>query len=390
MGTGGYTKEQEEFYQNMMEEIGGHEDFGKRNPVDIGIDCGYAEEDVMEMIRMIQMYQSDVQNDGVGEAEIYYFMLRKQKRRYIVSVNINDWSIEIVKELGEMEIDVNTYEIAYDTFVWTLEDNKKVIFWENFRTRESGKILLDFDLEGQILLLEDGVVVKKGSWGSDDEIIKLGFDRSVKSVKAPSRGLGHLLVGENRIYSILVSWGSGYIYSIGKDLEGEFQKECESDSSSNNLSEVSEQIELYEAGIDNGKPFAYTLYERWNDLKLFSLDTGKRTVKEILTLEGFQRTYRRLKYGCRDYTTEHYQLLGDNIYSKDNEKEPGGGFGFLGNDDSVCEFPRVNSHQGVAVYTKDIFIDIIGLEESDETAIIKIDMQNEREAVILPLQFSSK
>ena len=141
MGTGGYTKEQEEFYQNMMEEIGGHEDFGKRNPVDIGIDCGYAEEDVMEMIRMIQMYQSDVQNDGVGEAEIYYFMLRKQKRRYIVSVNINDWSIEIVKELGEMEIDVNTYEIAYDTFVWTLEDNKKVIFWENFRTRESGKIL---------------------------------------------------------------------------------------------------------------------------------------------------------------------------------------------------------------------------------------------------------
>ncbi len=374
MGRVNYNEEQIEFYQNMMEEIGGHEDFGKRNPVDIGIDCGYSEEDVMEMIRMIQMYQNTAQEDG--EAEIYYFMLHKQEKRYIVSVDINDWKMGFVKELGE--IDLVTYELAYDTFVWVLEDNKKVIFWENFRTKESGKILLDFDLEGQILLLEDGVIVKKDSWGSDDEIIKLGFDRSIKSVKVPSRGLGHLLVGENRIYSILVSWGSGYIYSISKDLEGEFQKECESDSRSNNLPEVSEQIELYETGIDNGKPFAYTLYERWNDLKLFSLDTGKHTVKEKLTLDGFQRSYRRLKYGYRDYTTEHYRLLGDYIYMKDNE------------ENSVCEFPRACTHQGVAIYSKDIFIDVTYIEESNETAVIKIDMQSEREAVILPLEFPEK
>ena len=92
MGTGGYTKEQEEFYQNMMEEIGGHEDFGKRNPVDIGIDCGYSEEEVMGMLEMIQMCQSEIQDEvhNDGEAEIYYFMLRKQEKRYIVSVNINN------------------------------------------------------------------------------------------------------------------------------------------------------------------------------------------------------------------------------------------------------------------------------------------------------------
>ena len=28
-----YTKEAKEFYQNMMEEIGNHKDFGKRNPI---------------------------------------------------------------------------------------------------------------------------------------------------------------------------------------------------------------------------------------------------------------------------------------------------------------------------------------------------------------------
>ena len=140
MGTGDYTKEQKEFYQNMMEEIGGHEDFGKRNPVDIGIDCGYSEEEVMGMLEMIQMCQSEIQDEvqNDGEAEIYYFMLRKQEKRYIVSVNIDNWRIEVVKELGNA--DISRFGMGYDTFVWILRDNEKIVFWENFRTRESGEI----------------------------------------------------------------------------------------------------------------------------------------------------------------------------------------------------------------------------------------------------------
>lgn len=61
MGTDNYTKEEREFYESILQEIRSHQDFGKRNPVDIGIECGYSEDDVMGMIYMCQ--------DIVGEKQ---------------------------------------------------------------------------------------------------------------------------------------------------------------------------------------------------------------------------------------------------------------------------------------------------------------------------------
>ena len=52
MGTG-YQEDKKEHYEKIMSEITGHPDFGKKNPVDIGIDCGYSEETVMEMIQFL-------------------------------------------------------------------------------------------------------------------------------------------------------------------------------------------------------------------------------------------------------------------------------------------------------------------------------------------------
>ena len=37
---------EKEKYDQMVKEISEHKDFGKRNPVDIGMECGYPEEDV--------------------------------------------------------------------------------------------------------------------------------------------------------------------------------------------------------------------------------------------------------------------------------------------------------------------------------------------------------
>lgn len=54
MSTDNYTKEEREFYESIMQEIRSHQDFWKRNPVDIGIECGYSEDDVMGMIYMCQ------------------------------------------------------------------------------------------------------------------------------------------------------------------------------------------------------------------------------------------------------------------------------------------------------------------------------------------------
>lgn len=40
--------------QQMLYAITKHKDFGKRNPVDIGIECGYSEKEVIELIRSLE------------------------------------------------------------------------------------------------------------------------------------------------------------------------------------------------------------------------------------------------------------------------------------------------------------------------------------------------
>ena len=40
-----YTEAEKQYYMGIIKAISEHADFGKRNPVDIGIDCGYTEED---------------------------------------------------------------------------------------------------------------------------------------------------------------------------------------------------------------------------------------------------------------------------------------------------------------------------------------------------------
>lgn len=40
--------------QQILYVITKHKDFGKKNPVDIGIECGYSEKEVIELIRSLE------------------------------------------------------------------------------------------------------------------------------------------------------------------------------------------------------------------------------------------------------------------------------------------------------------------------------------------------
>ena len=81
---------EKEKYDQMIKEISEHKDFGKRNPVDIGIECGYSEEDIMEMLRALSE-----QPDSNETTQKYYFMLQKGDKGVIVSVDINTWSVKL-------------------------------------------------------------------------------------------------------------------------------------------------------------------------------------------------------------------------------------------------------------------------------------------------------
>ena len=89
----------------MLKAISAHKDFGKRNPVDIGIECGYTKEDVLDMIQMIQSKKNSVQEnesstkEDKNDREEYYFLFHRgsEEDAYIVSLDINNWSTKIVK-----------------------------------------------------------------------------------------------------------------------------------------------------------------------------------------------------------------------------------------------------------------------------------------------------
>lgn len=55
-----YTVERENYFRDILNEIAYQEAFGKRNPVDVGMDCGYSEEDIIELLQWLWI------NEGKG------------------------------------------------------------------------------------------------------------------------------------------------------------------------------------------------------------------------------------------------------------------------------------------------------------------------------------
>ena len=159
-----YTEEKKQYYMNIMNAISEHKDFGKRNPVDIGIDCGYTEEDVLGMIEMLRKMQGE--EDGkkaTGEEKNngnkYYFLLHQgyDEKAYIVSVDIDTWKVEIVKTVNKFNNItlfgdyINIWQIRKNIFVYVIshidkEDGLivgKEVHWENLETGEQRKLLTD-------------------------------------------------------------------------------------------------------------------------------------------------------------------------------------------------------------------------------------------------------
>ena len=97
-------------YEEMMNEISSHKDFGKRNPVDIGIELGYSPENIEKMIEQLSISRNsedadDRNKDDVeNEEKQRYHRLEIDTKIYLSSVttdfvsNASDYFIEIAGE----------------------------------------------------------------------------------------------------------------------------------------------------------------------------------------------------------------------------------------------------------------------------------------------------
>lgn len=378
---GKYTEEKKQYYMSIIKAISEHADFGKRNPVDIGIDCGYTEEDVLGLIEMLRAMQDEkkVTEGDNNDKGSYYFFIRKKEGAFIVRVNRDTWKVEIVEKIIDYEDEYNRYDIRGNIFVRTYgggEDGQKTLYWKNIETKERKKLLTDKTIE-YLMILESGVLIVMDKelliWNGENIIArkKLGGWSSYRSL---------VIETEHEIYIY-----NGYsIYSIDKELKNELKNHIVIRPTTSGL--VTQHYCIQELGVDEGNIFGFGSYERYGsgflDVDKYYVDSALKLHTGVEKQFLFRRTIRnRIRFRStpfRDFTTKNYGLLGTEIYSREQMESEAG----WRREEPVCIFSRsLPRKQVIAEYDKDTFI---ALSEDDD--IIKIDLKNEREPVVLPVE----
>lgn len=372
-----YAKEN---YDQMIKEISEHKDFGKRNPVDIGIECGYSEEDIMEMLRALSE-----QPDSNETTQKYYFMLQKKTKGVIVSVDINTWKVKVVKTVpgtGLFPADqwhIGKWQIKNQFFAWTLERPKNLIdtesdgflYWENLETGDQVKISIDFKIQS-LLLTDNEIIVIPQYYDRGDEIIGYGFDGSTRKKHIDHWSGDWLLEGKNKFYGI----SSQRICCIDKSFE--HQKDLWDIGS-----HITADMSMVAAGFDEEAFYCY----RWKQVSTGLLSFGDSYDKFTegkgveTSISGFSSCYDnslRSMYPLEGITTKNYQLFQRKVCRR--------------NDLSVvCTFNRhldINNNNGgsvVGIYDKDIIIGVCE-DKYREDILMKIDLRKEKTPVALPIE----
>lgn len=372
-----YAKEN---YDQMIKEISEHKDFGKRNPVDIGIECGYSEEDIMEMLRALSE-----QPDSNETTQKYYFMLQKKTKGVIVSVDINTWNVKVVKTVPGTSIlsanqwHIGKWQIKNHFFAWTLERPKNLIdtesdgflYWENLETGDQVKISIDFKIQS-LLLTDNEIIVIPQYYDRGDEIIGYGFDGSTRKKHIDHWSGDWLLEGKNKFYGI----SSTTICCIDKDFEN--QRELW-DIGSN----ITTKVSMIAAGIEADDFYCY----RRREVSTGLLSFGDRYDRYIegkgveTSISGFSSCYDnslRSMYPLEGITTKNYQLFQRKICRRNNFS-------------TICTFNRhldINNNNGgsvVGIYDKDIIIGVCE-DKYREDILMKIDLRKEKTPVALPIE----
>ena len=375
-------------YEKMKNEIFDHKDFGKRNPIDIGIECGYSEKDVLEMLETL-MHTENNETSFENHSETYYFILRKGTKGILVAVDVNTWETEIVKIIphffAQAVFDYNwhmgKWQIKGDMFVWTYVKQKDFlskeldgfIYWENLKTGKQEKIKINFDAIQSILVTESEIIVIPQDYTRvGDEIIGYGYDGTVRRKRIKYWGGDWLLEGKEKFYGI----SSQVVCCIDKNFENQ---KVLFDIGSN----ITAKIHMVVAGLEEDRLFCY----RWKEVSTGLLSFGSQYDKYMegigikKAVSGFSSCYNDSLTGIdvlEGITTKNYQLFQRKICRRNNLTV-------------VSTFNRClgsiqnNNHgQVVGIYDKDIFIGVCK-GSNGEDVLMKIDLQNERTPVVLPV-----
>lgn len=367
-----------DYYNEILTSISKHKDFGKRNPIDIGIELGYPEEDIMEMIRGLSEESEEEkssQNEKYNSNEIYFVVNLAQTGEddvWVISVNIETWKMKKVKKLEDYRWIGGEFDLKNGILVWRNDSfsldydspKEKYLFWTNIITGEQNKLLTDAPIN-QFKILRTGNILVV----TTDQIIIWDGEKK-KKVYSPEDIYGFnsnkIIEEDNNIYLV------DSVYNIYK-----------ADENWNSIQlwdgyEKAHDYSIVAAEYYDGQLYWWCAKENthffadpdWS-YKKYSENNGYISNEH----QGFYASqigtdFEVLEVVC----SNNYRLMQGEIWSIDNKHK-------------ICKFPRrtsrySNQGQVIAIKDRDIFI---GLKKG-ECAIIKVDLQNEREAVTIPIE----
>ena len=184
-------------YEEMLKKIIEHPEFNNRNPVDIGIECGYSEEYVIEMIN--SMYRLG-ENEKTEKA---YLVLDNVSTHYLISIDTSTFEAKVLRKLD----DKYKMKLRGNILAYVYGDQYSANYgmrWENIETGKENEILVsDYRIDiGSIKnydendfcspldhdayvddyqIVKDGIIVLCGVYNNGylRIILKVGFDGQV-------------------------------------------------------------------------------------------------------------------------------------------------------------------------------------------------------------------
>ncbi|MCF2554381.1 hypothetical protein [Faecalicatena contorta] len=276
------------YYNHIIQSIMRQEGAESRNPVDIGIECGYPENDVINALKYVQKME-----DEKDKSNLLYF----SEGANIVSVNTYGWTVEFVKKIKGGVL--STIKVQKNIVI-NIDSERQNINWDNLKTGESGKIKMDERIKDAVIV-QDGIVV---------------FDGAIIT-KAYFNGMRKDIYIQDWSEDAILKDVSGDIYVIGKNSIWRVDKE---------INKVKKTAEWGDSIIKclyrNPKGKYCYVKERSGKYKNYTLDGDVEedvfSKKYIESAKFYEKNQLNI---CEIAETKNFYFTGEMIYNKKTNEE---------------------------------------------------------------------
>lgn len=352
----------ENLYNQIIKEIKEHKDCGKRNPVEIGMECGYEQGDIINALSLMSAEKDEEKKE--------HFILNNGD---VIEINLVNRKVKKIDKI----YDASKAKVNYGILAWQDENNDKKLLWENLYNHEKGEFLLKEtkSSEGFMLglggfrsridnffVLKDEIIIE-----SSEKIYEVKYSGEIKEHRIEYDGI--YVVVENEKYICMVS---NYRVYVPNKKSGKLEK----------IRNYSADDNKTICGLEcDGGEIYYHIYDTSgfsNYYRKYTIENN--SVNEDEYLSG--KFYDSLPIGFAPMAielinTKNYKLHKNGIYKKGVSKAVWG---------SSENLQFIN--QGKALYDEDIILGITGgFRGNKEPGVTWFDLNKRTSPVLLPVEY---